>query len=73
MYKHKRTIPWLVIFICWIISLAGWKFVYSQNAPSDGVSFQAITFADANTVIAVGDSGTIARSTDKGQHMVNEA
>ena len=42
------------------------EFVYSQTAPSDGVSFQAITFADANTVVAVGDSGTIARSTDMG-------
>ncbi len=68
MLKHKRNIPWLPIFIiCFMINLAEWKFVYSQNAPSDGVSFQAITFIDANKVIAVGDSGTIALSTDMGK------
>lgn len=39
---------------------------FSQNESSNELAFHAVTLVSPNTVIAVGDSGTIARSTDQG-------
>ncbi|RPI03161.1 MAG: hypothetical protein EHM64_12770, partial [Ignavibacteriae bacterium] len=65
MHGQKRNILRRLMFSCWILSLAGWQQMDSQNL-GEGVSLRAIALADANIAIAVGDSGTLARSTDMG-------
>ena len=66
LQKHNWKIILLLVVVCSVISIASWEFLFSQNDPSDGIVFRAVAFADAKTVIAVGDSGTVARSTDQG-------
>ena len=66
MQKHNRNFPWLQIIIYCLMSSAGREIVYAQAALSDGLSFHAITFADATTGIAVGDSGIILKTSNDG-------
>ncbi len=65
---NRISLPFMCVFISanlqfHAISQTGWQW---SNPKPQGNTLRGVAFADSNTIVGVGNAGTILRSTDRG-------